>query len=198
MYFGIVILWSEFYQLDMIGIIVFCFIVFGFFIFVFCCIFVIFIMYKFMLNVIKNWKEVLFMGYFGFIGIGVVFYVEYIRYFYLKFVDVDEEMGNLLRVIGLMVYFFVFFFIVIYGFFIFVLNVIYGWYGVQLIQDDVMFFECKFICVLIFVNVEVGDDYMFIVYNCFLCFVFDDVELLIFDCIVFMGCRLMSCVLMGC
>ncbi|KAK4664634.1 uncharacterized protein QC763_512490 [Podospora pseudopauciseta] len=197
MYLGTVIPWSEFHQPDTTGITVPRLIALGFLILAFRRIPAIFIMYKFMPNVIKNWKEALFMGYFGPIGIGAAFYVEHTRHLYPKLADADEEMGNLLRAIGPTVYFLVFFSIVIHGLSIPALNAIYGWYGVQPIQDDAMLFERKSIRVPTPVNAEVGDDHTFIAYNRFSRPVFDDAELPTFDRTISMGRRSMSRVSMG-
>jgi len=52
--------------------------------------------YKFMPNCIVDWEEALFMGYFGPIGIGAVFYVEHTRHlFHEPGESLTEEENNL-------------------------------------------------------------------------------------------------------
>lgn len=92
--------------------------------------------YKAMPNTVRSWKEALFMGYFGPIGIGAVFYVEHARHLYphLDHAETHEE-EDLLRAMGPVVYFLVLFSIVVHGLSIPALELIYRWRGVQPIME---------------------------------------------------------------
>lgn len=68
MYIGTIIPWSEFQLPDLTGITVARLMALGFLVLVFRRIPAIFMAYKFMPAVVKDWKEALFMGYFGPIG----------------------------------------------------------------------------------------------------------------------------------
>jgi hypothetical protein len=94
------------------------------------------VMYKAMPNTVKSWQEALFMGYFGAIGIGAVFYVEHARHLYPKLDAAEKhEEEELLRAMGPVVYFIVLFSIVVHGLSIPALELIYRWRGVQLIVE---------------------------------------------------------------
>lgn len=94
------------------------------------------VMYKLMPNTVKSWQEALFMGYFGPIGIGAVFYVEHARHLYPK-VDAAEthEEEDLLRAMGPVVYFLVLFSIVVHGLSIPALEIIYRWKKIEPIVE---------------------------------------------------------------
>ena len=93
--------------------------------------------YKFMPKCVTNIKEALFMGYFGPIGIGAVFYVEHTRHLFPDPGDaLTEEENNLLRAMIPVVYFLVVFSIFWHGLSIPVLNLIYKWRGVEQIRDE--------------------------------------------------------------
>lgn len=68
MYIGTIIPWGEFQLPDVTGITVGRLMILGFLVLAFRRIPAIFMMYKIMPNVVKDWKEALFMGYFGPIG----------------------------------------------------------------------------------------------------------------------------------
>jgi NhaP-type Na+/H+ or K+/H+ antiporter len=68
MYIGTIIPWSEFHMPDTTGISIGRLFILGFLILAFRRIPAIFMVYKIMPECVKNWKEALFMGYFGPIG----------------------------------------------------------------------------------------------------------------------------------
>lgn len=68
MYIGTIIPWGEFQLPDVTGITVGRLLILGFLVLIFRRIPAIFMMYKIMPDVCKDWKEALFMGYFGPIG----------------------------------------------------------------------------------------------------------------------------------
>ncbi|KAG8409873.1 hypothetical protein J3459_007937 [Metarhizium acridum] len=94
------------------------------------------ISYKLMPGVVKDWKEALFMGYFGPIGAGAVFYAEHGRHLFPELGKGDEQETNLARAIGPVVYWLVLFSIVVHGLSIPALNLIYTYMGVKPIQED--------------------------------------------------------------
>ncbi|KAL6358968.1 hypothetical protein LRP88_09166 [Fusarium phalaenopsidis] len=92
--------------------------------------------YKLMPKVCKNYKEALFMGYFGPIGAGAVFYIEYAREVLPEFGEGNTEETDLVLAIGPVVYWLVFFSIVVHGLSIPALDAIYTFCGVKPIHDD--------------------------------------------------------------
>jgi NhaP-type Na+/H+ or K+/H+ antiporter len=68
MYIGTIIPWKEFHMPDVTGITLGRLFILGFLILIFRRIPAIFMMYRLMPRCVKNWKEALFMGYFGPIG----------------------------------------------------------------------------------------------------------------------------------
>ncbi|EUC44648.1 hypothetical protein COCMIDRAFT_6068 [Bipolaris oryzae ATCC 44560] len=116
MYIGTIIPWREFQLPDVTGITVGRLMILGFLVLAFRRIPAIFMAYKAMPGVIKDWKEALFMGYFGPIGIGAVFYVEHTRHLFPKPGEAEtEEEENLLAAMVPIVYFLVNFSIVVHG-----------------------------------------------------------------------------------
>lgn len=86
---------------------------------------------------VANYKDALFMGYFGPIGIGAVFYVEHTRHLFPEPGEsLTDEENNLTRAIVPVVYWLVVFSIVWHGLSIPALNLIYKWRGIQPIQDE--------------------------------------------------------------
>ncbi|KAJ4309775.1 hypothetical protein N0V84_011315 [Fusarium piperis] len=92
--------------------------------------------YKLMPNVCKNYKEALFMGYFGPIGAGAVFYIEYAREVLPEFGEGNTEETDLVLAIGPVIYWLVLFSIVVHGLSIPALDAIYTFCGVKPIHDD--------------------------------------------------------------
>ena len=136
MYIGSIIPWSEFNQPDTTGLTWGRLIGLGVMVLLFRRIPAILMTYKMMPKVVKNYKEALFMGYFGPIGAGAVFYVEHSRHLFPELGEGDEEETNLVRVMIPVVYFLVVFSIVVHGLSIPALNLIYRYMGVKPIHTD--------------------------------------------------------------
>lgn len=93
--------------------------------------------YKLMPNCVMDIKEALFMGYFGPIGIGAVFYVEHTRHLFPEPGEaLTEEENNLIRAMIPVVYWLVVFSIFWHGLSIPALNLIYSWRGVKPVQGE--------------------------------------------------------------
>merc|ERR1712070_714144 len=87
-------------------------------------------------KVVHNWKEALFMGYFGPIGIGAVFYVEHTRHLFPERGEAETpEEEHLLRAMIPVVYWLVLFSIVWHGLSIPALDLFYRVRGVQPIYE---------------------------------------------------------------
>ncbi|TDZ16219.1 putative Na(+)/H(+) antiporter [Colletotrichum orbiculare MAFF 240422] len=136
-YLGTIIPWSDFSS-DITGIGPGRLIGLGLLVLAFRRIPAVLLTYKLMPNVIKDWKEALFMGYFGPIGVGAAFYVEHARHLFPRLEEAsgDSEIENMLRAIGPVVYWLALFSIIVHGLSIPVLNLIYEYMGVQPIQED--------------------------------------------------------------
>ncbi|KAH8431978.1 putative plasma membrane antiporter [Aspergillus melleus] len=135
MYIGAIFPWDEFHQPDLTGITYPRLILLGLMVLLLRRIPSILLLYKLMPRVCKNWKEALFMGYFGPIGIGAVFYVEHTRHLFPKPGNGDEAEAQLMRAIGPTVYWLVFFSIFVHGLSIPALNAIYTAAGVPPVVD---------------------------------------------------------------
>ncbi|KAM0355097.1 hypothetical protein ACHAPU_000955 [Fusarium lateritium] len=136
MFIGAVIPWDQFHDPDGTGITVPRLIALGFMVLAFRRIPAILLLYKLMPAVVQDYKEALFMGYFGPIGVGAVFYLEHIRQLFPHPEDADEEEVNLLNALGPVIYFLVFFSIVVHGLSVPLLDFVYRTRGVEPIQDD--------------------------------------------------------------
>lgn len=177
MYLGTVFPWDEF-QSEATGITYGRLVGLGFLVLIFRRIPGILITYKFMPHSIRNWKEALFVGYFGPIGVGAAFYVEHTRHLYPRLDSTnDKEVNDLLRAIGPVVYWLAFFSIVVHGLSIPILDFVYRRMGVQPIQDDAVEMRRKSIHVAAPPNAVEGDKETFIAYNRFSRPVFDDSRL---------------------
>ncbi|KAK0648275.1 Cation/H+ exchanger [Cercophora newfieldiana] len=177
MYIGSIIPWKEFNQPDITGLTYGRLIGLGVMVLLFRRIPAIFATYKFMPKVCKDWKEALFMGYFGPIGIGAVFYVEHTRHLFPEPGEGDAEENNLTRVMIPVVYWLVLFSIVVHGLSIPALNAVYKWYGVRPITEDATEIRRMSVRVPTPVNASVGDGEVFIAYNRFSRPVFAEAEL---------------------
>ncbi|KAM4066356.1 sodium/hydrogen exchanger family protein [Hirsutella rhossiliensis] len=145
----------------------------GFMVLIFRRIPSILITYKLMPDVVKNWKEALFMGYFGPIGAGAVFYLEHTRHLFPKPGEGDREETELMRAIGPVVYWLVLFSIVFHGLSIPALNLIYSYMGVKPIRDDAVEIRRVSMRVATPTNAVPGDRSTFIAYNRFSRPIFD-------------------------
>lgn len=178
MYIGMVMPWSEFHQPETTGITLPRLFGLGLLIILFRRIPAILITYKLMPKVCKNYKEALFMGYFGPIGAGAVFYLEHTRMHLLpKFGEGDQGENNLVAAIGPVVYWLVLFSIVWHGLSIPALNLIYKFMGVQPITEDVVAVLRKSIYQATPINATAADSRTFLAYNRFSRPVFNTAEL---------------------
>ncbi|KAL4895231.1 Sodium/hydrogen exchanger family-domain-containing protein [Aspergillus ambiguus] len=91
--------------------------------------------YRFMPNVCGTWREALFMGYFGPIGIGAIAYVEYTRRLFPDVGTSDAEIDELMLAIVPVVYWLVFFSIVVHGLSVPLLNGLYRAFNVPRVCD---------------------------------------------------------------
>ncbi|GJN67147.1 hypothetical protein PLICBS_001171 [Purpureocillium lilacinum] len=173
MYIGTIIPWSEFNDPDGTGLTYGRLILLGIMVLIFRRIPSILISYKLMPDVVKDWKEALFMGYFGPIGAGAVFYLEHSRHLFPQIGHGDEEETNLARAIGPVVYWLVLFSIIVHGLSIPALNLIYTYMGIKPIQEDAIEIRRISMRVATPVNAIPGDKDTFIAYNRFSRPVFD-------------------------
>jgi hypothetical protein len=136
MYIGAILPWNEFNQPDVTGITYGRLLALGLLVLLLRRIPAMMVMYKLMPNTVKSWQEALFMGYFGPIGIGAVFYVEHAFHLFPK-LDAAEthEEEDLLRAMRPVVYFLVLFSIVVHGLSIPALELIYRWQKVEPIVE---------------------------------------------------------------
>jgi len=137
MYIGTIFPWRDFHMPDTTGITLGRLFALGFMIIIFRRIPAIFMTYRAMPRCVKDWKEALFMGYFGPIGIGAVFYVEHTRHLFPKPGEaMTEEEDNLTRAMIPVVYWLVLFSIVWHGLSIPALDAFYRFKGVQPIIEE--------------------------------------------------------------
>ncbi|KAJ1337344.1 sodium/hydrogen antiporter [Microdochium nivale] len=87
--------------------------------------------YRAMPRAVRTWREALFAGYFGPIGVGAVYYLQSTRHVYFDPDLADPASQRLLEALSPIVYFLVFFSIVVHGLSIPVLNMAYRYYNVQ-------------------------------------------------------------------
>ncbi|KAK0384669.1 hypothetical protein NLU13_8755 [Sarocladium strictum] len=166
MYIGAIIPWSEFHDPEGTGITIGRLFGMAFMVLVLRRIPAIFMAYKLMPAVVANWREALFMGYFGPIGIGAVFYLEHARH-----------LDDLVRALGPCIYFLVVFSIIVHGLSIPALAVAYKYMGVQPIKEDSVEIRRKSLRQATPSNAVDGDDDYFIAYNRFSRPVFDPEDL---------------------
>ncbi|KAL2157892.1 hypothetical protein VTH06DRAFT_4946 [Thermothelomyces fergusii] len=141
MYIGAVLPWDQFHQPETTGLTYGRLVGLGFLVLLFRRIPAVLLTYRLMPAVCKSLPEALFMGYFGPIGIGAVFYVEHARHH--LFPDPaaaaaagDAEQAALARAMVPVVYWLVFFSIVVHGLSIPALDWVYRARGVPPIRDD--------------------------------------------------------------
>ncbi|KAF7544301.1 hypothetical protein G7Z17_g10070 [Cylindrodendrum hubeiense] len=142
-YIGTIIPWSQFHDPDGTGITIGRLFLLGFMVLIFRRIPAVLTGYKLMKPVCANYKEALFMGYFGPIGAGAVFYVEYARRLFPDIGDGDAEETYLVEIIGPIVYWLVLFSIIVHGLSIPALDILYRYLGVKPIHDDAIEMWCS-------------------------------------------------------
>ncbi|KAK2051520.1 sodium/hydrogen exchanger family protein [Colletotrichum caudatum] len=167
-YLGTVIPWSEFSS-DMTGINPGRLFGLGALVLAFRRIPAVLLTYKLMPDTIKDWREALFMGYFGPIGVGAAFYVEHARHLFPAIAEAagDSEVTDMLRAIGPVVYWIALFSIVVHGLSIPALNIVYEYVGVRPIQEDAVAVRRRSVRVPPPSNAVEGDKETFIAFNRF-------------------------------
>ncbi|KAI1385204.1 Na(+)/H(+) antiporter 1 [Hypoxylon trugodes] len=167
MYLGITIPWSEFHQPDTTGITISRLLGLGILVLLFRRIPSLLLTYKMMPSVVKNWKEAVFMGYFGPIGVGAIYYLQHTRLLFPKGDEASIGERELLDAMCPVVYFLVLFSIIVHGLSIPILSAIYGYCGVRTITEDAVEIKRRSIYVATPPNAFRGDPDTFIVYNRF-------------------------------
>lgn len=167
MYIGAILPWSDFNDPTGSGITWGRLVGLGFLVLVFRRLPAILALYKLMPGVCADWKEALFMGYFGPIGVGAVFYVEHARHLFSHDDHGDDEVNNLLRAMAPTVYWLVFFSIVVHGLSIPLLSVFYHYIGADAIKDDAVQVRRASLRVATPVNAVELDRDTFVAYNRF-------------------------------
>ncbi|KAL2784827.1 Sodium/hydrogen exchanger family-domain-containing protein [Aspergillus keveii] len=125
MYIGAVIPWDDFHQPDTSGITWPRLLLLGVLVLLFRRIPSTLALYKFMPKCCKNWREALFMGYFGPIGIGAVFYAEHAAHLFPALGEGSEMETILMRDLKPTIYFLVIFSILVHSLSIPILSIIY-------------------------------------------------------------------------
>jgi NhaP-type Na+/H+ or K+/H+ antiporter len=177
MYIGTIMPWSDFHDPDGTGLTIGRLMALGFLVLVFRRIPSILLTYKLMPHVVADWKEALFMGYFGPIGAGAVFYVEHTRHLFPELGDGDEEETNLVRAMIPAVYWLVLFSIVVHGFSIPALNLVYTFMGVKPIQEDAVALKRRSVRAPTPVNAEADGPDTIVAYNRFSRSIYNSVDL---------------------
>ncbi|KAI0164568.1 Sodium/hydrogen exchanger family-domain-containing protein [Xylariaceae sp. FL1272] len=122
------------------------------------------ITYKAMPFVVQNWREALFMGWFGPIGVGAIYYLEHTRLLF----DSQNAAGKVvLDALSPVVYFLVLTSILIHGLSIPILSAIYRYYRVDTITDDAVAIRRRSIYAPTPPNAFRNDPNTFIAYNRF-------------------------------
>ncbi|KAM0492346.1 hypothetical protein ACHAP8_010033 [Fusarium lateritium] len=167
MFIGTAIPWAEFHDPEGTGVTIGRLFGLGFMVLIFRRIPAVIALYKLMPKVVQNMKEALFMGYFGPIGVGAVFYREHMRHLFPHPEDADQEENDMLKVTGPVIYWLVLFSIVVHGLSIPALNAFYVWRGVEPIQDDAVSIRRKSFTMATPSNAITADEDNFIAFNRF-------------------------------
>ncbi|KAI0018918.1 Sodium/hydrogen exchanger family-domain-containing protein [Xylariomycetidae sp. FL0641] len=166
MYVGTALPWPEFHQPHTTGITVPRLLGLSILVLLFRRIPALLITYKAMPSVVKNWKEAIFMGYFGPIGVGAVYYLQHTRLLFLSEAPSPSE-RVLIDALCPVVYFLVLSSIVVHGLSIPILSVLYNYYNVPPITDDAAPIRRTSIYMPTPPNAFKGDSDTFIAYNRF-------------------------------
>ncbi|KAL6914716.1 hypothetical protein FSST1_012476 [Fusarium sambucinum] len=167
MFIGTAIPWAEFHDPEGTGVTIGRLFGLGSMVLIFRRIPAVIALYKLMPKVVQNMKEALFMGYFGPIGVGAVFYREHMRHLFPHPEDADQEENDMLKVTGPVIYWLVLFSIVVHGLSIPALNAFYVWRGVEPIQDDAVSIRRKSFTMATPSNAITADEDNFIAFNRF-------------------------------
>ncbi|KAI1121253.1 Cation/H+ exchanger [Nemania abortiva] len=164
MYVGTALPWGKFSQPDITGITVPRLLGLAVLVLLFRRIPALLITYKAMPSAVKTWKEAVFMGYFGPIGVGAVYYLEHTR---LLFNEDNPHEKALVEALYPVVYFLVLASIIVHGLSIPVLSALYKYYGVETITDDAVELQRRSIYMPTPPNAFKGDHNTFVAYNRF-------------------------------
>ncbi|KAI0864749.1 Cation/H+ exchanger [Xylaria cubensis] len=164
MYVGTAVPWGQFHQPDTTGITLPRLLGLGILVLIFRRIPALLMTYKAMPSAVKNWKEAVFMGYFGPIGVGAIYYLEHTR---LLFHPDNPREKALLDAMYPVVYFLVLVSIVVHGLSIPALSAVYRCYGVSTITNDAVEIRRRSIYVPTPPNAFKGDRDTFVAYNRF-------------------------------
>ncbi|KAI0157097.1 Na(+)/H(+) antiporter 1 [Hypoxylon sp. FL1284] len=167
MYLGTAIPWQEFHQPDTTGITYPRLLALGVLVILFRRIPALLVTYKMMPGVVKNWREAVFMGYFGPIGVGAVYYLQHTRLLFPKEYAASSRERELLDALCPVVYFLVLFSILVHGLSIPILSVIYNYRNVRPITEDAVQLQRRSVYMATPVNAFMGDRDTFIAYNRF-------------------------------
>ncbi|KAI0158372.1 Cation/H+ exchanger [Pestalotiopsis sp. NC0098] len=127
---------DQFHQPELTGITWVRLIGLGFLVLIFRRIPALLMCYKLMPSVVRNWKEAVFMGYFGPIGVGAIYYLEHTQFLVLAQGRFSPEEQDLLLMLTPVVYFLALFSIIFHGLSIPALNLAYTRFGVEPLMDD--------------------------------------------------------------
>ncbi|ETS82325.1 hypothetical protein PFICI_04201 [Pestalotiopsis fici W106-1] len=136
MFIGVTLPWDQFHQPEVTGITWARLLCLGCMVLIFRRIPALLMCYKFMPAVVKNWKEAIFMGYFGPIGVGAIYYLEHTQLLLLSRGKISSKEEQLLLSLTPIVYFLALFSILVHGLSIPALNMIYVRFNVQPVTND--------------------------------------------------------------
>ncbi|KAK8869051.1 Na(+)/H(+) antiporter [Apiospora arundinis] len=167
MYIGVTVPWQSFDQPETTGTTWPRLLALGFLVLAFRRIPALLTCYWMMPNVVRDWKEAVFMGYFGPIGVGAIYYLEHTTILLLGVANPSTSVKTLLSAMGPVVYFLALFSIIVHGLSIPVLNCIYCFFDVCPITDDAEPMRRRSVHAATPNNAVAGDDGSFIAFNRF-------------------------------
>lgn len=196
MYIGVTVPWPNFDQAATTGITWPRLLALGLLVLAFRRIPALLACYRMMPHVVRSWKEAVFMGYFGPIGVGAIYYLEHTTIVLLGVANPSASVQALLKSIGPgkprvfprpllayppclsrlcsppspwfpVVYFLALFSIVVHGLSIPILNCVYGLCGVRPVTDDTEPIRRRSVHVATPNNAVAGDRDTFIAFNRF-------------------------------
>ncbi|KAK8050924.1 hypothetical protein PG993_002309 [Apiospora rasikravindrae] len=167
MYIGVTVPWQSFDQAATTGVTWPRLLALGVLVLVFRRIPALLMCYRMMPNVVRSWKEAVFMGYFGPIGVGAIYYLEHTTILLLGVTNLSSSGEALLNAMGPVVYFLALFSIVVHGLSIPILNCIYYFCDVRPVTDDAEPLRRRSVHVATPNNAVPGDEDTFIAFNRF-------------------------------
>ncbi|KAH6658905.1 sodium/hydrogen exchanger family protein [Truncatella angustata] len=167
MFIGVTLPWDQFHQPDITGITWARLIGLGFIVLIFRRIPALLVCCKMMPAVVQNWKEAVFMGYFGPIGVGAIYYLEHTQLMLLSLGMATQDEQDLLLALTPVVYFLAFFSIVVHGLSIPALNAAYTFCGTEPLKEDAEQIRRRSVYVATPTNAIRTEDGRFIAFNRF-------------------------------